>query len=219
MIFKTFFFSLFLLASASAKTLIITDSHGEGAFGAELVRLLEAEKENVSIYAVGGSTAADWVLGLNQIWGYWEYHTGKTNIRSSKPKTPEFKKILELNQPDQVIIELGTNLIWRDLTSIDTTYIIQLMEAISENGARCFWVGPPDLRPKSQDQKRRVLEIHQLLEKEIPSHHCQLLASWEFTHYPAEGGDGIHYDQIPEIGAKLAQEWALQVMAGLPQAN
>ena len=216
MIFKSLLCSFFILSTASAKTLIITDSHGEGAFGAELVRLLEEKKENVSLYAVGGSTAADWVMGLNQIWGYWEYHTGKTNIRSMKPKTPEFKKILELNQPDQVIIELGTNLIWRDLNTLDTRYIIELLKNVSDIKARCFWIGPPNLRPKSQDQKRRVLEIHQLLEKEIPTQHCKLIAGWNFTHYPSNGGDGIHYDQIPGVGAALAQDWARKAVEELP---
>ena len=61
-----------------------------------------------------------------------------------------------------------------------------------------------------------MLEIHQLLEKEIPTQHCQLIASWNFTHYPSEGGDGIHYDQIPGVGAALAQDWARKAVEELP---
>jgi hypothetical protein len=51
-----------------------------------------------------------------------------------------------------------------------------------------------------------------LLEKEIPRYGCELLRSWELTEYPSEGGDGIHYDQIPDVGTTLAKSWAQKVM-------
>jgi hypothetical protein len=196
----------------NAKTLIITDSHGEGAFGAELVKQLESVKKSVSIYAVGGSTPADWNLGQNQIWGYWEYHTESGGLRGSKPKTPLFKSLLEKHQPDQVIIELGTNLIWRELTAERTADVITLVQSIDKTKTQCFWIGPPDLRPNSAERESREAEIHQLLEKEIPRYGCELLRSWELTEYPSEGGDGIHYDQIPDVGTTLAKSWAQKVM-------
>jgi hypothetical protein len=195
-----------------AKTLIITDSHGEGAFGAELVNQLESIKKNVSIYAVGGSTPADWNLGQNQIWGYWEYHTDSGGFRSSKPKTPLLKNLLEKHQPDQVIIELGTNLIWRELNSQITADVIKLVQSIEKAKTQCFWIGPPDLRPNSVERESREAEIHQLLETEIPRYSCRLIRSWEMTEYPKDGGDGIHYDQIPDLGINLAKAWAQKVM-------
>ena len=202
---------LSLTFTVNAKTLIITDSHGEGTFGTELVRLLESKKINVSAYAVGGSTAADWDRGLNQVWGYWEHHTGYPEIRKTRPKTPKFSDLVNKIAPDVVIIELGTNLIWRDLTSQDTVDIQNLLTAVKNSGAKCVWVGPPHLRLKDENQINRVFEIQHLLESIIPLGDCELIASWNFTKYPMTGGDGIHYDQIPTIGKQLAKDWAMNV--------
>lgn len=213
---KLFVFStLILLFEAQAKTLIITDSHGEGAFGGELVSLLEKDGDNVSIYAVGGSTAHDWNDGLTQIWGYWEYHTGSRSIRSEKPTTPKLANLLSKHSPNKVIIELGTNLIWRDLSALDTEKIESLLAQVSNAGAECIWVGPPDLRPKSEAQKRREIEIQHLLETIVTSEKCELIKSWEVILYPEVGGDGIHYDQIPSIGTSLAKSWAKAVFERL----
>lgn len=190
-------------------TLVITDSHGEGAFGAELVKNLEAVKNNVYLYAVGGSSAADWDLGLPQPWGFWEYQTGSINRRGSKPVTPLLKDLIKKFNPDRVIIELGTNLIWRPISSKDSEHIQNLIQSVRESGAECFWIGLPDLRRKSSEQQNREVEIQQLLEKEVEGSYCQLIYSWRFTLYPESGGDGIHYDEIPLIGQYLAKEWAI----------
>ncbi len=209
---------LFLITfvfQVQAKTLIITDSHGEGAFGGELVSLIENQGDNVSAYAVGGSTAHDWSDGLNQIWGYWEYHTGTRSIRSQKPTTPKLAALLAKHSPSRVIIELGTNLIWRDLSALDTDKIEELLSLVNNTGAECIWVGPPDLRPKSEAQKRREIEIQHLLETLVTAEKCELIKSWEVILYPEVGGDGIHYDQIPSIGTTLAKSWARAVFERL----
>lgn len=205
---------LLLLFSFSvvAQTLIITDSHGEGSFGGKLVELIENQNEQVSIYAVGGSRPKDWVYGLDQIWGYWEYHTSQGGSRGSHPKTPLLLDLLKQQRPHRVIIELGTNLIWNSLSESDQKEIEVLTQWIRESGALCIWVGPPDLRPNNHIYESRELEIHQLLTSAVPQH-CQLIKSWEFTHYPETGGDGIHYDQIPQIGASLAWDWAQKAVA------
>ena len=204
-----------LVFQVEAKTLIITDSHGEGAFGGELVSLIETQGDNVSAYAVGGSTAQDWNDGLNQVWGYWEYHTGARSIRSEKPTTPKLSTLLAKHSPNRVIIELGTNLIWRDLSALDSEKVESLMSLIHDSGAECIWVGPPDLRPKSEAQKRREIEIQHLLETLVTAEKCELIKSWEVILYPEVGGDGIHYDQIPSIGTTLAKSWARAVFERL----
>jgi hypothetical protein len=212
---KFLFLTLLFTQLASARVLVVTDSHGEGAFGTRLVELFEKNGDVISFYGVGGSTSKDWMLGLDQIWGYWEYHTDGANIRSQKPKTPEFKNLLIKLSPKKVIIELGTNLIWRDLSLEDAKFIQDMIRLASEFKAECFWVGPPDLRPKSSEQKRRVLEIHELLKKEVEASGCQLIKSWELTQFPATGGDGIHYDSIPDLGEGLARKWAESIFSKL----
>jgi hypothetical protein len=211
------FILLFFLLSFNlgAKTLIITDSHGEASFGSKLVELIEQKNESVSIYAVGGTTAKDWVLGLNQVWGLWEHHTGGEDRRIERPKTPFFTDLITLHHPDVIIIELGTNLIWHDLTEEDSFYIDNLLESSRVSGAKCFWVGPPDLRPSTDYYERREKDIHNLLLKKIPGSPCKLIPSWNFTFYPAKGGDGIHYDLVPIFGKTLAESWAKEVFTRL----
>jgi hypothetical protein len=198
--------------SSFSKTLVITDSHGEGAFGMELAMGLENNGQAVSVYAVGGSTAADWNHGLQQVWGYWEYHSGHPEVRSTKPITPVVSRLLETETPDSIIIELGTNLIWKPISEQDREEIRLLLSTIKKTQINCIWVGPPALRPKPMDRVQRELEIRELLYSIVPSFNCELVLSWAFTQYPALGGDGIHYDGIPGIGPDLARQWARGVI-------
>jgi len=217
---KGFFLSVLLTLSTApvsfSKTLIITDSHGEGAFGMELSTLLEKKGETVSAFAVGGSTAADWNHGLQQIWGYWEYRTGKAEIRYNKPITPKVENLLQVEKPDAIIIELGTNLIWKPIEEEAKEEIRVLLDTVKKSGAKCYWVGPPDLRPKPEDRVQRELEIRELLDRMVSAQDCELIQSWSFTRYPSAGGDGIHYDIIPQIGPELARQWARGAMSRIP---
>lgn len=204
-----------LTGITTAKTLLITDSHGEGHFGQELVSLIEKSREEVSAYAVGGSTPTDWVYGQQQTWGYWEHHTNRPPIRYSKPVTPKLENLLSPPHFDRVIVVLGTNLLWREHRAEDIYNIEKITSLINATGAKCIWVGPPDLKPKFLNQKSRVLEIQDMLKELLPKINCELIRSWEFTHYPQNKGDGIHYDQIPRTGTQLAQKWALDVFKQL----
>lgn len=200
---------IFILSFNSySHTLVVTDSHGEGSFGDELVRLIESKKESVSFYAVGGSTPKDWILGLNQIWGYWEYHTGKKPIRYERPTTPRLKELLSKHSPERVIIELGTNLIWRPISEEDINFIEEMVGLIAEINSECIWIGPPDLKPNYIEHKKRTFEVHRILEEKLLVSHCKLVPSWKFTNFPKNQGDGIHYDSIPFLGEKLARSWA-----------
>lgn len=207
-------FLIYLTVSASAfsKTLIISDSHGVGAFGGELASQLEAQGETVLFYAYGGTKAVDWIQGNNLTWGYWEHRTGRLlDRRGTDQNTPKLVDLIKLHSPTTVIMVLGTNMIWREQKPQDAEDIRYLMNASKNALAKCIWVGQPDLNVNNDDAKRWDLEMQQLLEKEVPAAGCQLIRSWEFTNYPENMGDGIHYDQIPGIGAKLAKEWAINV--------
>lgn len=206
------FLILFFSFHVKSQTLIITDSHGEGAFGSEIIKLLEARNENLSMYSVGGSRPKDWLLGLNQKWGYFEYHTGKKPIRYQFPSTPFVKNLLAQIRPHRIIIELGTNLIWQPVTNLEIKEIKDLIKLTHEFGAECIWVGPPDLNPGKDIYENRLLQIHQILKDVTKKENCQLVPSWELTHYPENHGDGIHYDSIPLNGQQLAKQWAMDVV-------
>jgi hypothetical protein len=126
-----------------------------------------------------------------------------------------FSDLVVRHHPDRIIIELGTNLIWHDLTQEDSLYIDNLLETSKLSGAQCFWVGPPDLRPSTDYYERREKEIHALLQEKLSGSSCKFIPSWTFTFYPAKGGDGIHYDLVPVFGKTLAEAWAREVFVRL----
>lgn len=202
-----------------SKTLIISDSHGAGAFGDELAQLLEKRGENISFYAFGGTKAIDWIEGNNLIWGFWEHHTGGIDRRDSNRNTPKLIELIKIHKPSKIIIVQGTNMIWREQTPADAENIRFLINLTHESGAKCIWVGQPDLNPSSDDAKRWNLELQHLFEKEVPALGCKLIRSWAFTNYPKDSGDGIHYDQIPGVGANLAREWAQKVFSLILEKN
>lgn len=209
---KWFLLSLALSLSVQARTLIVSDSHGEGAYGSELAALIEKEQD-VSFYAFGGTAPADWIEGYTQPWGFWEYHSDRLNLRGQKRPTPLLQQLVAELNPERVIISLGTNLIWREHQAKDIEYIRSMIEIASASGAECIWVGSPDLNPAKATQIRREMEVRQLLKEEVKN--CHLIESWSFTHYPDRSGDGIHYDAIALQGKELARNWARNVFRQL----
>ena len=89
--FNILTFTLLILFTSPywANTLIISDSHGTGAFGLELTHLLEKDNEQISFYAFGGSKPIDWIEGNNLTWGFWEHHTGQLNRRGDNRSVPK----------------------------------------------------------------------------------------------------------------------------------
>ncbi len=220
--FKLLFFSFFifgLISKTFSKTLIISDSHGVGAFGLELTRYIENKNESVSFYAYGGSNPADWIEGNKLPWSYWEHHTSQTDQRSENKNTPKLSVLIETQRPDSVIIVLGTNLIWREQLPEDTSQIEYLINLVKKLDLKCIWIGPPDLRLRDEKQIKRLSEIQNQLRQIVSQNKCMLIESWTFTTYPPNIGDGIHYDQIPKIGYQLSQKWAHDVFYKIYLAN
>lgn len=202
---------LFILTSVQAKTLIISDSHGTGAFGEELAKLIENENEEVSFYAFGGTKAVDWIEGNNLTWGYWEHHTGRIDKRGTNRATPKLDELIRIHHPTRVIINLGTNMVWKQPTVEQELQINTLIETAKSRGAACIWSGPPDLNASEMNPNNWVEQIHQILINQTGISECKLLKAWELTQFPDGQGDGIHYDSIPEIGKDLARDWARKI--------
>jgi hypothetical protein len=188
------------------KILMITDSHGEGLFGKELVRLIEEARGNISIYAVGGSAPRDWLEGLRGAWGYWEHHTNGANKRSSKPWTPQIDKLLKSVNPDVVVVELGTNLIWNKFTKKEHKEILSLISKINANGSKCIWIGPPGLRLNNSQREKSISDVQNVL-MSIPEKDCDVHYSWKTIRYPSSSGDGIHYDGAGKEGKAKTYQW------------
>lgn len=199
------------------KILMITDSHGEGLFGKELVRLIEEAGGNISLYAVGGSAPRDWLEGRRGAWGYWEHHTNGSDRRSSKPWTPQFDKLLKSVNPDVVVVELGTNLIWNPFTSKEQQEIRSLISKINAYGSKCIWVGPPGLRLNNSQREKSINAVHSTL-MNIPVKDCEVHYSWKSISYPAKGGDGIHYDGAGKEGKDKTFKWVREASVFIDRA-
>ena len=207
---------LILFTSPSwANTLIISDSHGTGAFGLELTHLLEKDNEQISFYAFGGSKPIDWIEGNNLTWGFWEHHTGQLNRRGDNRSVPKLIDLISEHKPSRVIINQGTNIVWHKQTEMDRDSIEFLMKAVTHAKADCIWIGPPDLNVPEAEQELWVKEVHQELKLLAQENDCYLIESWTFTNYPKNKGDGVHYDKVPLRGAKLAKRWARKVYSRL----
>jgi len=193
------------------KTLVVSDSHGVGAFGDELANQLEQAGTKVSFYAFGGTKPVDWILGNNLTWGYWEHHTGAKDIRGDHRNTPRFAELVLTEAPNTLVIVQGTNMVWHEQNDSDREQVKAMIDLAKGVGARCIWVGPPNLRVSDPIVISQIEANHQLLESVSLANGCEFIPSWNFTQYPENGGDGIHYDQVILTGPKLAREWAQEV--------
>lgn len=212
MIIKLISFCFLLFSPfVSAQTLIISDSHGVGAYGSELIRLHEIKGMKISLYAFGGTRPVDWIDGNNLKWGFLEHHTGKIDRRGTNTPTPKLVELIKVLKPKMVIISLGTNIVWRDEEEEDRSQIQFLISSILKTNAKCVWVGPPHLNVTNPIHLQTIEKFHQLLKAEVTKTDCQLIESHQFTHYPDNVGDGVHYDKIPNIGSTLARQWAKDV--------
>lgn len=226
-------------AHAESKTvLVVGASHTVGWFGKDLEALLAAWPETrVALYAVCSSSPESW---LNEDWkapcsrfsdevpaksAPWRAPSRQaTKVVDGKTirmvKTPSLAKLLESQNPELVLITLGTN----GLTESGVRAVLQLIHP--PNGAPgrlCAWVGPPYTRrpdKASVDRYYAALSANGVSEgasaETARKDACFLIDSrrlpqLDYALYP-EKGDGTHYDGPLR---PLAADWAAHVESRL----
>ncbi|MBI2607111.1 MAG: SGNH/GDSL hydrolase family protein [Deltaproteobacteria bacterium] len=211
---RLFLASAFLFSGISApaakadRILFIGDSHAAGTFGRVLdERLRTIADAEVTSFGSCGSSPAWWFKGTSTPCGYFERLSGQREGKYKKTSpTPLLPTLLETLKPGVVIIEQGANLVLESAEVI-TAQTRKMAEAVVKSGARCAWIGPPHSR------KYDRTNLYETLEPEARRSGCAFIDSRPFTHYPATGGDGVHYDSIPVSGRMLATTWAESVLA------
>jgi hypothetical protein len=194
-----------IAAPAFAGTVLyVGDSHSVGPFGWKLDELLRGAGQKTATYASCGSIAQWWVTGKSTPCGYFfRGLDGKTD-KGVKGPTPKFADLLKRVKPNVVVVELGAN--YENMPSDD--FAIKDMGAMADRikaaGAACFWVTKPDSRAGHANIPR----ILDLTSKAV-SGKCKLFDSTKVTHYPATGGDGVHY--WFKEGMPIANAWAQHV--------
>jgi hypothetical protein len=213
-------------SAAVGGLLVIGDSHCTMSFGKTLDAYLR-EHENgmkVSFYGSSSASTAYYFKGLSSHGGYY-FHPADEKARQGgggkdgEAMTPKLSALLA-RKPKVVVVALGSNQFgWNDRAQAEQ--ISATIGSIQDAGARCIWVGPPGARPdrrpgrKSGFVEADVGRLYKTLSEVTGRMGCRLIDSRPCATYPAEGGDGMHFDFIGPAGRKLGKDWGEKVGADI----
>jgi len=192
-------------AAHSASTLIVGDSHTAGTFGRALYDQLGViKKEKLELRGSCGSIIHWWYTGHETSCGYLEIDSNGKSTLLAQSKTPLIERLLENLKPNQIIIALGSNYLRGYPETTLTNDVKQLLRSIKESKTTCIWVGPPEMRKFRTELPAFVPKLEALVK---PA--CIFVDSRLFTHYPNQGGDGVHFE-AKEL-KPIAKSWANEV--------
>lgn len=189
----------------AATILVVGDSHTVGPFGQKLDELLRNEGAKVATYASCGSIARWWYTGQKTTCGYFENDITGKKTEATTHGTPLFPDLIQAVNPDHIIVALATNYVKEPDDQVVVNDLTRMMNDIRATRAECFWILPPDMR-KFRDDIPRLTR----LVKSVAGDRCRYFDSAAVTHYPATGGDGIHYWSAE--GTPLARAWAIEAV-------
>jgi len=193
------------LAHADApRILVIGDSHSVGPFGHLLINKLKSITPKASLYASCGTVASSWLSGSKTHCGYFfQTEEGKTLV-GKEGRTPKLPGMLNTLNPDLLIIELSGNYAkdYDEARAIeDMKRILNLIEG---KPLKCLWVSAPDSRKNIGTQKKLYSWVLAAV-----GDRCKVVNGRDYTHYPRDAGDGIHYWRESDI-----KFWAQAVTEG-----
>lgn len=208
----TIFIPLFIafatsLASASS-VLFIGDSHSVGPFGRALDQHLRDEGHVVTTAASCGSIARWWFTGQKTTCGFFARTDAGIASEGTTAPTPLLSELISKTKPELVIIELGGNYVNTPSDDFVRSDISKLVSAVTESGAKCFWITQPDSR-KYPDRHHRILKLIQ----DSTGNQCSIFNSQLVTKYPETGGDGVHY--WSPTATPIAKAWALKAFEAI----
>lgn len=211
--------------------LIIGDSHTQGIYGTELYNNLKESSDSVTLYAVAGANPLHFVKGSS-------FSSGGTRLEgtdiekdttgSGRTKVTSISTLLASYNPEIVVLTFGSNLYGSSPETI-VSYSEQLASAIVNEGASCYWVGPPQ-GPRYSD-----LEDYQAYKEAIEAGvegSCTFIDSEEYTEFNfcgtspssafgCDGQDGVdvHFDSYGDDGDAAAADWAEGVSQEIVQSG
>ena len=198
----------------SKNILWIGDSHSVGFFG-QTVRTELSKTDSLSFVASCGANSDSYLQKHTTDCGFTQFTLNpKTLIKTKAHSTPRLEALVKKEQPDELVIALGTNFLNMTPDSIEKSVMALLEKAkVSSTIKTCIWVGPPDaLKAKS----KQIQVIDQTLRNILAKSNCKYISSLPLTQYPSKTevhsrGEipdpmGIHYPQ------KEGQDWATKVV-------
>ncbi|MBC7712317.1 MAG: SGNH/GDSL hydrolase family protein [Rhizobacter sp.] len=222
---KTSIIAIFFMASGSILAaemnptiLYVGDSHSYGKLGTTIEKNLSKISDHVIMQASCGATPNTW-LGNGKyektVCGYWRKE-GKVEERSVEHQTPAFADELAKYRPQVTIVQLGTNIAAGSKPENATQSITKMMKAISSEGSKCIWIGPPDANSKIVTKEKLKL-TNDLLKKLANENKCDYIDSMKLTSFPKDSKEGIHYP--PTLSAKWGESVSVEILKILSAAN
>ena len=148
---------LLLLAAAacpsSAQTkkirvMLVGDSLSNGPFGvgpSSLDAKLQA-LPNVLMahYSACGTSPVNWINGLKSYCGHYfrDFSGSVSSAAAGTAETPKLADLMASQQPNLVLIQMGTNLI-RSSLETSSAAARGLAAIVLQGKAQCVWIGPP----------------------------------------------------------------------------
>lgn len=190
-----------------ATILMIGDSHTYQSFGRNVDSLLRTIPESkVVTVASWGTSPAGWFTSGPYTSPFFMNDTAGAVTDLPKAPTPVYAELLKKYKPNLTIIALGANLFKAPLEhSAKTVHEMAQMTGLSNSA--CIWIGPPDSRERSG---REMDELYGVL-RGASTPYCKFVDSRQWTNYPDNGGDGLHYDYLGEEGLKQTKNWANKI--------
>jgi hypothetical protein len=207
--------ALFVLATphvtrADTRILLIGDSHTYLSFGRKLDSLLRTIRQaQVETIASCGSSPFWWFNAQPTNCGFFEHDADGSSRDSLQAPTPLLQDVLNRFKPTLTLVALGANMMNPDNAPLDfvSQTTRQMAQMIAQAGSQCVWVGPPTSRIHLEPH---VSEVDGIL-RGATTPECHFIDSRPFTHYPDQGGDGLHYDSLGPQGVAMAQDWAQKI--------
>lgn len=222
-VFNRFFFKFLMVAlllkatipSAQAKgVLFIGDSHVPGPFGTTLDALLRTDPNlSVETYGVCAAIAGSFLAPYQTPCGFFFHVENQKPVSGVKGPAPVIQNVLTRMKPELTLIELGSNYT-SDADANIVADMARLVKAIKDAGSQCVWISMPDTR-MFRAQQPRILN----LTRSAIGNDCGFIDSTLLTHYPDQGGDGLHYQSSPQlkpIGVAWGQQVYQQIQSLLP---
>jgi len=178
-----FLFSLVPLSvSAETRILVIGDSHTTGTFKDGLLAKLDAETDfRTAAYGSCGSSPQHWMGNpKNAFTTRCGYYTRDYAKKSPVPLpvkhlTPDLHELLASDKPDVVVIAMGTNQLANSLGGSESA-IADIIGLAKKDGAKCIWVGPPDVGAKAKGAANHAV-FYDMLTRTTNRKGCSLVDS------------------------------------------
>jgi len=205
-------------SSERPRVLYLGDSLSIGAFGQSFDTAMRSAGFQVHTVVAGGASPYYWLKNYQSLpctIGFWEKSDENERRTGYVRAVPKMEDLIAATKPDVVVVQTGINL-YATLRSKRRpreenvkevkSLIDQMCRAISDGGARSYWVLPPHSH-EERYAKDLQDELSALMREVAYRYDGTVFESAKVTRYtdPYPANDGIHY------GPTEARQWAEKV--------